>query len=199
MQLAVPSSRPFVASPWLGKALLVLLVLASASGCVRRRLNLQTNPPGAMVYVDNQLVGTTPCSMDFTYYGTRELRFLKPGYETLTVNQPIPAPWWQVPPLDFFTDNFALHKIRDNRSVSYNLEPQMMIPSSEIIRRGEELRSRTMTGTVLPTSGEVPVPPLPVPSTPGVITTGPTTPMSPPGGFVPQTAPLPPPPQTPWP
>jgi hypothetical protein len=201
MQLAPPLARPILFQPWLVKLLLVVLVLASTSGCVRRRLNVRSNPPGAMVFVDNQLIGTTPCSMDFTYYGTREIRLVKSGYETLTVNQPIPTPWWQVPPLDFFSDNFALHKIRDDRSVSFNLEPQMMLPAEEIIRRGEELRSRTMSGTVLPTSGEVPVPPLPVQGTPGVITTSPTIPMTPPGGFVsppPATLP-PPPPQTPWP
>ncbi|WP_442484331.1 PEGA domain-containing protein [Aeoliella sp. SH292] len=202
MQLAPPPARPILFQPWLAKLLLVMLVLASASGCVRRRLNVRSNPPGAMVFVDNQMIGTTPCSMDFTYYGTREIRLVKSGYETLTVNQPIPTPWWQVPPLDFFSDNFALHKIRDDRTVSFNLEQQMMLPAEEIIRRGEELRSRTMSGTVLPTSGEVPVPPLPVQSTPGVITTSPTIPMSPPGGFVsppPATLPPPPPPQTPWP
>src|SRR5688572_10814496 len=38
------------------------LMLLSASGCVRRRLNVRSNPPGALVYVDNQQIGTTPCS-----------------------------------------------------------------------------------------------------------------------------------------
>jgi hypothetical protein len=50
---------------------------------------LRSNPPGATVYVDNQLIGVTPCATDFTYYGTREVRLVKPGFETLTVNQPI--------------------------------------------------------------------------------------------------------------
>ena len=75
----------------------ILLIVASAlpaSGAVRRRLNVNSNPPGALVYVDNQEIGTTPCSVDFTYYGTREVRLIKPGYETLTVNQPIPTPWY---------------------------------------------------------------------------------------------------------
>ena len=57
---------------------------------------VRSNPPGAMVYVDNQPIGTTPCATSFIYYGTREIRLVKPGYETLTVNQPIPAPWYQI-------------------------------------------------------------------------------------------------------
>ena len=58
---------------------LLLALLLPASGCVRRRLNVRTNPPGALVYVDNQQIGTTPCSVDFIYYGTREIRIDKAG------------------------------------------------------------------------------------------------------------------------
>lgn len=167
--------------------LVLLLVLASATGCVRRRLTVRSNPPGALVYVDNQQIGTTPCSVDFTYYGTREIRLIKSGYETLTVNQPIPAPWYQIPPLDFVSDNFALHKIRDNRTVSFNLQPQMMLPVEEIIRRGEELRGRTVTGQVMPASAAV-VPPLPAPGTANTgrpLEGSSPMPLVPPGGFAP--------------
>ena len=58
---------------------------------------------GALVYVDSQQNGTTPCAVDFTYYGTREIRLVKPGFETLTVNQPIPTPWYETPGVDFIS------------------------------------------------------------------------------------------------
>lgn len=173
--------------------LVLLLIVASTTGCVRRRLTVRSNPPGALVYVDNQQIGSTPCSVDFTYYGTREIRLVKSGYETLTVNQPIPAPWYQVPPLDFFSDNLALHKIRDNRTVSFNLQPQMMLPVEEVIRRGEELRGRTLSGQVLPASAAV-APPLPaagVPNTGAPFSGSPSLPLAPPGGFAPQPTPAP--------
>jgi hypothetical protein len=118
-------------------------MLLPASGCVRRRLNVRTNPPGALVYVDNQQIGTTPCSVDFTYYGTREIRLVKPGYETLTVNQPIPAPWYQIPPLDFVSENLTPTKIRDNRSVTYNLAPQLIVPTQQLLDRANQLRQDT--------------------------------------------------------
>lgn len=139
------------------------------------------------MYVDNQKIGTTPCSVDFTYYGTREIRLVKSGFETLTVNQPIPTPWYQIPPLDFVSDNFALRKIRDNRTVSFNLQPQLMIPVEEVIRRGEELRGRSQSGPVIPASTGS-IPPLPqegVPTT-GSPFMGPSQlPLTPPGGFAP--------------
>jgi hypothetical protein len=120
-------------------ALFIAMVLPS-SGCVRRRLNVRTNPPGALVYVDNQQIGTTPCSVDFTYYGTREIRLVKPGFETLTVNQPIPAPWWQYPGIDFISENLVATKIRDNRTVTYNLAPQVIVPTQELVDRANQLR-----------------------------------------------------------
>lgn len=110
------------------------------SGCVRRRLNVRTNPPGALVYVDNQLIGTTPCGVDFTYYGTREIRLVKPGFEPMAINQPIPTPWYEFPPLDFVSDNLVPSKIRDNRTVIYDLHPQVIIPTHVLIDRGEQLR-----------------------------------------------------------
>ena len=100
---------------------LALLTLAVPAGCVRRRLAVRSNPPGAVVFVDNQQIGTTPCSVDFTYYGTREIRLVKPGYETLTVNQPIPTPWYQIPPIDFVSENVLPNKIEDHRTVAFNL------------------------------------------------------------------------------
>jgi hypothetical protein len=129
------------------RAAIVVLLCSSllpASGCVRRRLNIRSNPEGALVYVDNQQIGTTPCSVDFTYYGTREIRLIKPGYETLTVNQPIPMPWYQVPPLDFVSENLTPAKIRDNRTVTYDLAPQIIVPTEQLLDRANQLRQETI-------------------------------------------------------
>src|SRR5262245_66584832 len=95
---------------------LTAVALIVLPGCVRRRLNVRTNPPGALVYVDNQQIGTTPCSVDFTYYGTREIRLVKPGFETLTVNQPIHPPRSQYPGIDFLSENLVARHLRDQRT-----------------------------------------------------------------------------------
>ncbi len=129
---------------------LVVGLVALFPGCVRRRLMVRSNPPGAMVYVDNQPIGSTPCSTDFVYYGTREIRLVKPGYETLTVNQPIPAPWYELPPLDFVSENMIPRKIQDYRTVSYNMAPQVIVPTEQLINRAEELRRSTLQGAVVP-------------------------------------------------
>jgi len=136
---------------------LIGLMIPPAGGCVRRRLNVRSNPPGALVYVDNQQIGTTPCSVDFTYYGTREIRLIKPGYETLTVNQPIPMPWYQVPPLDFVSENLTPTKIRDNRTVTYDMSPQIIVPTEQLLDRASQLRAETLQFPVAPASAAIPV------------------------------------------
>ncbi len=165
-------------------ALLVALLLP-ANGCVRRRLNVRTNPPGALVYVDNQQIGTTPCSVDFTYYGTREIRLIKPGFETLTVNQPIPTPWYQYPPLDFISENLVATKIRDNRTVTYNLAPQVIVPTQELVDRANQLRQDALQFPVIQTGAAVPIVGAPVAPT---IVPAPTQVIAPPAS-IPQRLP----------
>lgn len=146
-------------------AIVAIVGLALLPGCVRRRLMVRSNPPGAMVYVDNQPIGTTPCATNFTYYGTREIRLVKPGYETLTINQPIPAPWYQLPPIDFFAENVLPNEIHDFRTVSFNLQPQVIVPTDELIQRGEQLRAATQQGAVLPAGATAPaIGPAPAPA-----------------------------------
>jgi len=135
---------------WPAILCLVIGINLLLTGCVRRRLMVRSNPPGAMVYVDNQQIGTTPCATDFVYYGTREIRLVKPGFETLTVSQPIPAPWYELPPLDFVSENLVPQKIQDYRTVSFNMVPQVIVPTEQLLSRAEQLRQSTLQGAVLP-------------------------------------------------
>lgn len=170
--------RPMLSQHRVWIAVLVGVALVS-NGCVRRRLTVRSNPPGALVYVDNQQIGTTPCSVDFTYYGTRELRLVKPGFETLTVNQPIPAPWYQVPPLDFFSENVTPVKMRDNRTVLYEMTPQIIVPTQHLLERANELRCEAEQGVVVPAIAPAPASIAPPPAA--------TVPV-PPGSFGPPPA-----------
>jgi hypothetical protein len=166
----------------------VVAAMLLPAGCVRRRLAVRSNPPGAMVFVDNQQIGTTPCSVDFTYYGTREIRLVKPGYETLTVNQPIPAPWYQIPGIDFFSDNLVPTKILDHRTVSFDLAPQVIVPTEQLLDRANQLRQETLQGAVLPAAA-IAIPSATVPFG----TVPPPTPLPPTADVAPVPAPFAPP------
>jgi hypothetical protein len=146
-----------VGRSFVGWALLTAALCACQSGCVQRRMIVRSNPPGALVYVDDyqEPIGVTPCGAEFTYYGTRKIRLVKDGYETLTVMQSIPAPWYEYTPFDFVSENFVPGEIRDQRVLDYQLKRQMVVPNDQLIARAEELRRgiHTNTGTTSQLSG----------------------------------------------
>lgn len=103
---------------------------------------MRSNPPGALVELDGDRIGFTPVSVDFTYYATREMRVSKAGFETLTVLQPLKAPWYQVPPLDFVSDNFLPFKqVTDRHEVTYTLQPKQANMTVPLVDRANEVRS----------------------------------------------------------
>ena len=119
---------------------------SSLSGCVYRRLIVRSDPPGAQVILDGQEVGTTPVAVPFTYYGTRQLTLVKPGYETRTELVKIPAPWYEWVPLDFVSDNFLPHHVNDRHEVAWQLTPQGVVPQEKLQERADSLRSEAHIG-----------------------------------------------------
>ena len=136
--------------------IVAVLLCAVCPGCLHRRMTIRSNPPGAQVYIDGYEIGTTPCSTSFVYYGTRNIRLERDGYETLHVKQYIPPPWYQIPPLDFFAENLTPGEIRDERTLSYTLQPQLIVPTDQLLTRAEELRRNTQGGTANPQLPGVP-------------------------------------------
>ena len=133
--------------------MLLLVGAAAATGCVRRRLLIRSSPPGALAYVDNQQIGVTPVSTGFTYYGTRTVTLVKDGYETMTVKHNFDAPWYQVPPLDFVSENLVPQEIRDERVLDFTLVPQRLAPAEETLQNAENLRRSALQGYVVPLQG----------------------------------------------
>lgn len=129
---------------------LVLALCLLSLGCVQRRLTIRTNPPGALVYIDDYEIGTTPVSTSFTYYGTRKIRLVKDGYQTVTINHRISAPWYQYFPLDFVSENLVPVDIRDERALDFQLVPQRMVPTELLLERAENLRMNNHPYGIVP-------------------------------------------------
>jgi len=122
-------------------------------------MTIRSDPPGALVYVDDYQIGTTPVSHDFVYYGTRKIRLVKDGFETLTVRQPFPVPWYQVFPLDFVTENLWPGEIRDERVVSLSMQPAGIASPEALVTRAEQVR--LAAGSLPPAAPAVVAPPPP--------------------------------------
>jgi len=56
------------------------------------------------------------------------------------VMQPVPTPWYEIPPLDFVSENFVPGKIHDRRTLDFELKPQPVVPTDQLMGRAEGLR-----------------------------------------------------------
>ena len=112
-------------------------------------MTIRSNPGSALAYVDNQPVGMTPVSLPFVFYGTREIRLVKDGHETVVEKHNFRPPWYQYPPFDFITETLWPFEIRDERELQFALQPQVVVPAEDVLRRGEGLRGQSQQGIIL--------------------------------------------------
>lgn len=127
-------------------SLLILSLSAMSIGCVSRRITINSDPAGALVYMDGEELGYTPVSTDFTYYGTREFTLVKDDYETLTVLQKVRTPWYQVPPLDLISDNFLPGRVTDRNNFFYRLQKRESVRTKDLIDNAHRLRDDARFG-----------------------------------------------------
>ncbi|HMC88564.1 MAG TPA: hypothetical protein VKI17_03405, partial [Gemmataceae bacterium] len=99
----------------------------------------------------------------FVYYGKYKFTIIADGYETLTVEQDIPAPWYEYFPIDFFSENVLPWPIKDRRVFQYHLEPRRVINPRQLLEEAQNMRNR---GHSLGAPGvPEPTPPAPPPVT----------------------------------
>ncbi len=122
-------------------AFLLLSSIALFSGCVVRRYTVRTDPPGALVIVNDEALGPAPASRSFEYYGDRRVTLLLDGYEPQTIIQPINAPWWDNYATEFFTENLIPWVIRDDREYTYKLGPAKYATEEAVRDRADSMRS----------------------------------------------------------
>src|SRR3954466_14268082 len=108
-------------------AILLLLLLCSSCG-VQRTMTIETNPPGSLVYLNDQEAGRTPLQRDFTWYGDYDVRVEHEGYQTLHTRTPVTAPWWQWIPFDLVAELMPFRSV-DRRHLSYTLAPASTQPA----------------------------------------------------------------------
>ncbi len=121
----------------------VALLMVTSSGCVRRRMMVRTNPPGATVSIDNQVIGTSPAATPFVYYGTREIRIERDGFRTETIRRRFNPPWYQFPGLDFISETLWPGELRDERIIDVEMVPMVREPTESVVQRADGLRNQS--------------------------------------------------------
>ena len=128
-----------------GSCLLVLS--ATLVGCVERTMKIQTDPPGALVIVNDEEVGVSPVKFSFLWYGDYDIMLRKRGFETLKTHYRVHAPWFQIPPIDLLAETMIPGTLHDDHVLpTFTLQKAEMPTVSEVVDRAVELRDKALFG-----------------------------------------------------
>lgn len=118
-----------------------LLAALAVAGCVRRELTIESEPPGALVFLNDQEIGRTPVTRSFTFYGTYDVVLRLDGYETLKTKKLVLAPWWQWVPIDLAAELLPLTDRQRARFVLTPLADPGTQPPQALLERAAELKA----------------------------------------------------------
>ncbi len=140
-------------------AVVMLCVLLPASGCVKRQIIITSKPAGAKVYLGGREVGKTPVSIDFEFYGVREIALRKStpstaGYYYLAKVEKVDvaAPWYEYFPIDLIPDVVLPFTIHDRHEFHFVMERCAPKPEDRdklvdgLLEKADKLRKATRGG-----------------------------------------------------
>jgi hypothetical protein len=119
-----------------------LLLLVVLSGCVERKLTINTKPQGALVNLNDEEIGESPVTVNFNWYGDYCVRISKEGYETLNTHRDLKGPWYDHFPFDFFAEIVNPNRIVDSYEWTFELSPRQQISRDELIQNANELKKQ---------------------------------------------------------
>ena len=119
--------------------LLLIGTLLLSLGCIRRTLSITSTPPDALVWVNHREVGRTPLSVDFTHYGTYDIRIEREGMEPVLTSRKASAPAWDLPGPDFVLEVMPF-QAHSRVEWHFDLEPREASAES-LIERARNFRN----------------------------------------------------------
>ena len=119
-----------------------LIAFTILSGCVERKLTINTEPQGALVVLNDEEIGESPVTTSFNWYGDYCIRVSKEGYETLNTHQKLKAPWHDHFPLDFFAQVVYPGRIVDSYEWQFELSPEQEVDVEELIKQAREMQKQ---------------------------------------------------------
>lgn len=126
-----------------GIALVVILAtFCFCCGCVERKINIITEPPGALVALNDEEIGVSPVTVGFEWYGDYAVRISKDGYQTLYTHQKLKRPLKDVFPFDLLAD-MCTTKV-DEYTWTFKLEPRQQIQKDELIKSATSFQKEAL-------------------------------------------------------
>jgi len=120
--------------------LIAILGAVLSAGCVQRTITINSDPDGALAYLNDTEVGRTPVTVPFTFYGTYSVRLEKEGYQTLNTTQKAEAPLWENPGPDLIAELLPGER-RVELVWDFALDPLTPTDPKGLIDRARQLRA----------------------------------------------------------
>jgi len=122
--------------------ILPVLTILVLSGCVERKLTVNTEPAGATVFLNDEQIGTSPVTVSFNWYGDYDIRISKEGYETLKTHRKLEAPWYDGFPFDFIVGILNPGLIVDSYEWTFELSGKDVPDRNKLVQNAQELKKQ---------------------------------------------------------
>lgn len=118
----------------------ILFFLSVAlTGCVKRTILIESNPPGARVWVnEHPLPEVTPVRYEFITHGRYQFRLQKSGFREVVAREMVKAPIYQWIPLDLVFEHMVPVKLEDRHAFRYDLSP--LPPAEQVVEQTPQVR-----------------------------------------------------------
>jgi hypothetical protein len=118
----------------------VVLSVMVLTGCVERRLTINTEPAGALVWLNDEEIGASPVTVEFNWYGDYKVRVSKEGYETLNTHRKLEAPLHDAVGIDFVAEILWPGRIVDEYEWSFRLAEYQPPQHAELIDAAQQMK-----------------------------------------------------------
>ena len=112
------------------------------SGCVERKLTINTVPTGALVELNDEEIGQSPVTVSFKWYGDYNIRVSKKGYEILQTHRKLEQTFHDKFPFDFIYGVLSPKKIVDEHEWTFHLKKYTPPDRDELIKQSIRVKQQ---------------------------------------------------------
>jgi len=126
------------------------------AGCLKHSISITSDPPGALVWLNDVEAGRTPLETDFTFHGVYDVRLEREGYEPIVTKAKANPPIQEIPGIDLLA---AAAPTRFNHVIRWHYVMQPVAESKDPKQAERDLitRARAMrTSATPPSAGWIP-------------------------------------------
>lgn len=140
---AVPGSAVCAAMRAATRAAMCAAMCAATVACVERRIEITSEPSGALVRVAGREVGRTPLEIGYTFHGWYDVELELEGHEPVMTTALARTPWWENPGPDLAAELWP-GRIDNVQRWHFELEPQSDAQAgseAELVQRAADMRA----------------------------------------------------------